>query len=158
MVKSNHNWRKMKVNYLVDVHFCVTLLPHPSSKNKKQNLQSKHGFPFAKKIQAQKSQIILSSLNQYCQLLWFQAHEKKNRDGIEIFFDFWLPWFFNPASQTCSSKNKENSITIFFPTLLSLRSYHQILPTYQTTQLNQNIAVHEKKKLASVNPKQPVLN
>jgi len=48
---------------------------------------------------------------------------------------------------------------IFFPTLLSLRSYHQNpIPTYQTTQLNQKIAVHEKKKLASVNPKQPVLN
>jgi hypothetical protein len=24
----------MKVNYLVDVHFCVTKLPNPSSKNK----------------------------------------------------------------------------------------------------------------------------
>ena len=85
--------------------------------------------------------------------------QKQNRDGVEIFFDFWLPRFFNPASQTCSSKkeNMENSITIFFPTLLCLRSYHQILPiSYQTTQLNQKITVHEKKKLASVNPKQPV--
>jgi hypothetical protein len=62
-----------------------------------------------------------------------------------------------PAKPAHQKKNKEKSITIFFPTLLCLRSYHQILPiSYQTTQLNQKITVHEKKKLASVNPKQPV--
>ena len=69
----------------------ISVLPNyhillPKTKNK--ICRASMVFLLQKKIQAQKSQIILSSLNQYCQLLWFQAHEKKNRDGVEIFFDF----------------------------------------------------------------------
>lgn len=69
----------------------ISVLPNyhillPKTKNK--ICRASMVFLLQKKIQAQKSQIILSSLNQYCQLLWFQAHEKKKTDGVEIFFDF----------------------------------------------------------------------
>ena len=74
-------------------------------------------FLLQKKIQAQKSQIILSSLNQYCQLLWFQAHEKKKTEmALRYFLTFDCHDSSILPAKPAHQKNKENSITIFFPT------------------------------------------
>ena len=135
----------------------ISVLPNyhillPKTKNK--ICRASMVFLLQKKIQAQKSQIILSSLNQYCQLLWFQAHEKKKQMALRYFLTFDC----HDSSILPAKPAHQKTRKIVSQYSFQLRSYHQILPTYQTTQLNQKIAVHEKKKLASVNPKQPVLN
>ena len=97
----------MKVNYLVDVHFCVTT----SSFSQKQiNKICKNKNPSTKK-----SQIILSKLESILPAIVVPSSwEKQNRDGVEILltaviFSTWSSkkqgkWYHNILSNSAKSK------------------------------------------------------
>ena len=93
------------------------------------------------KTEQKKSQIILSKLESILPAIVVPSSwEKQKRDGVEILLTAVI--FSILPAKPAHQKNKENDITIFFPTLLSLK----VWPSNPTYLLSKNYSAQPENR------------